>query len=82
MSFIRPEAKDFLMKWREAIIGGAVLMFNIQLAYSSGGLLRGIALAGILIGAFLYRRFNPASGVCFTLEMVSSGKSTGCAPCS
>ncbi len=54
MSFIRPDAQAFLSKWREAIIGGIVLMFNIQLAASSGGLLRGIALAGILIGGALF----------------------------
>lgn len=54
MSFVRPEAAKALKRWREALIGGAVLMFNIQLAASSTGLLRGIAFAGILIGAALF----------------------------
>ena len=54
MSLIRPEAAAFLKKWREAILGGVVLMFNIQLAASSVGLLRGLAFAGILIGAALF----------------------------
>ena len=54
MSLIRPEAAATLKRWREALIGGVVLMFNIQLAASSTGLLRGIALAGILIGAALF----------------------------
>ncbi|NNE80371.1 MAG: hypothetical protein HKN18_08880 [Silicimonas sp.] len=54
MSLIRPEAAAALKKWREAIIGGIILMFNIQLAASSSGLLRGIALAGVLIGAALF----------------------------
>lgn len=54
MSFVRPEAAAWLKKWREAIIGGVVLMFNIQLAASSFGLLRGLAFAGILIGAALF----------------------------
>ena len=54
MSLIRPEAAAFLKKWREAIFGGVVLMFNIQLAATSFGLLRGLAFAGILIGAALF----------------------------
>lgn len=54
MSFIRPEAARALKKWREAILGGAVLMFNLQLAASSDGLLRGLAYAGVLIGAALF----------------------------
>ena len=54
MSFIRPEARAFLLKWREAIFGGVFLMVNIQISATSGGLLRGIAIAGILIGAALF----------------------------
>lgn len=54
MSFIRPEVTAALKRWREAIIGGVVLMFNIQLAATSFGLLRGLAFAGILIGAALF----------------------------
>ena len=54
MSFIRPEVRSFFKKWREAMIGGVVLMVNIQIAATSGGLLRGIALAGILLGAALF----------------------------
>jgi len=54
MSFIRPEATAFLKKWREALIGAAVLMFNLQLAATTTGTLRGIAWAGVLIGAALF----------------------------
>ena len=54
MSFVRPEVSAFFTKWREAMIGGVVLMVNIQIAATSGGLLRGIALAGILLGAALF----------------------------
>ncbi len=54
MSFIRPEAAAFLKKWREAIVGGVVLMFNLQLAASTVGTLRAIAWVGVLIGAALF----------------------------
>ena len=54
MSFIRPEAVAWLRKWREALFGGAFLLFNLQLAASSVGLLKGIAWAGVLVGAALF----------------------------
>lgn len=54
MSFIRPEAAAFIKKWREAMIGGCVLMFNLQLVATSFGTLRGIAWAGVLLGAALF----------------------------
>ncbi len=54
MSFIRPEAAARLRKWREALVGAAVLMFNLQLAASSHGTLNAIAWVGVLLGAALF----------------------------
>lgn len=54
MSFIRPEASALLKRWREAAIGGVVLMFNLQLASSSSGFLNAIAWVGVFLGAALF----------------------------
>ena len=47
MSFLRPEAKAQLLRWREALIGGAAAAFGLWLLATSAGLpfLFGIALA-------------------------------------
>lgn len=54
MSFIRPEAAAWLRKWREALVGAAVLMFNLQLAATTYGTLNAIAWVGVLLGAALF----------------------------
>lgn len=54
MSFIRPEARAFLTKWREAIIAGVILMGSLQAASSTIGLVRGLSWATALIGAALF----------------------------
>ena len=54
MSFIRPEAATTLKRWREALIGAVVLMFNLQLAATTSGVLNAIAWVGVLIGAALF----------------------------
>ncbi len=54
MSFIRPEARAALMRWREAVAGGVVLALGLWWALTSLGLIRwagGVAL--VLIGAAL-----------------------------
>ena len=47
MSFLRPEAKAQLLRWREALIGGAAALLGLWLLLTSFGLpfLFGIALA-------------------------------------
>ena len=54
MSFIRPEVKAFFLKWREAIIAGAILMGSLQAASSTTGLVKGLSWATALIGAALF----------------------------
>ena len=54
MSFIRPEVKAFFVKWREAIIAGAILMGSLQAASSTTGLVKGLSWATALIGAALF----------------------------
>ena len=54
MSFIRPEAKAFFLKWREAIIAGVILMGSLQAASSTTGLVKGLSWATALIGAALF----------------------------
>lgn len=47
MSFLRPEAKAQLMRWREALIGGVAALFGLWLVFTGSGLplLFGIALS-------------------------------------
>ncbi|MCG6885289.1 MAG: hypothetical protein LJE62_16190 [Silicimonas sp.] len=54
MSFVRPEAAAFLKKWREAMIGAVVLMFNLNMAAGSSGVLNAFAWVGVLLGAALF----------------------------
>ncbi|SFL11950.1 hypothetical protein [Shimia haliotis] len=52
MSFIRPEARVALMKWREVLIGFGVLCVGFWWA-SGGGILRWIGYAVLIAGAVL-----------------------------
>ena len=54
MSFIRPDAKAFLMKWREAIIAGIILLGSLQAASSTTGAIELLSWATALIGAALF----------------------------
>ena len=54
MSFLRPEAAKTLTRWREALIGAVVLLGSLQIAATNFGLRRGLAIAGVLIGAALF----------------------------
>lgn len=54
MSFVRPEARARLMQWREAIIGGGVLLLGLYWGlFTGGGLLHWIGYAVAIIGALL-----------------------------
>ncbi|MCP4818871.1 MAG: hypothetical protein GY883_06770 [Shimia sp.] len=52
MSFIRPEARAAIAKWREVLIGLGVLCLGLWWA-SGGGLLRWIGFAVLIAGAAL-----------------------------
>lgn len=52
MSFIRPEAQVAIAKWREVLIGLAVLLLGLWWA-SGGGILRWIGFAVLIAGAAL-----------------------------
>lgn len=54
MNFIRPEVKAFLLKWREAIIAGVILMGSLQAASMNIGFIRYMSIAGALVGAALF----------------------------
>lgn len=53
MSFLRPEALDRLRRWREALIGGAVLVVSLRVLWGASGVIWGLAATGALIGAAL-----------------------------
>jgi len=50
MSFIRPEARENLKRWREAIIGGAVTLLGLYWLATSFGLLRWLSVAITIFG--------------------------------
>ncbi len=52
MNFIRPEARENLMRWREAMVGGVITALGLWWAIGSLGLVKwtGIALALIGVG--------------------------------
>lgn len=50
MSFIRPEARENLMRWREALVGAAVVLLGLYWLVTSFGLLRWASLAVIAVG--------------------------------
>lgn len=53
MSFIRPEARAAVARWREAIAGAVVLALGLWWALTSLGLIRWAGVALVLIGAAL-----------------------------
>lgn len=68
MSFLRPEAARTLKRWREALIGGAVMLWGLNWAVFSLGLWVWFGVALALIGAAIAwsgiqrARFVPGSG--------------------
>jgi len=50
MSFIRPEARQRLMRWREAIASGAIALLGLYWFFSSFGLLKWLGAAVFLAG--------------------------------
>ncbi|MCI2399593.1 hypothetical protein [Aliiroseovarius subalbicans] len=53
MNFIRPEARENLMRWREALAGAAVALLGLWWALGSLGLLKWMGIALALMGAAL-----------------------------
>ena len=53
MSFVRTEAMATLLRWREPLIGGAVLLVSFYGAFTSFGVLRWLSYLGMAIGAAL-----------------------------
>lgn len=51
MSFIRPEAREGLLRWREAMVGGAVALLGLYWFTTSFGLLKWAGMAVVVIGA-------------------------------
>lgn len=67
MSFVRPEASDWFMRWREALIGGAIALWGLNVFLTSfgigraaGGLAVALGLALVFTGVRRARR--PAVG--------------------
>lgn len=54
MSFIRPEVKSFLYKWREAIISGLILLGSLQAASTTTGLIQAMSWVTVLVAAALF----------------------------
>jgi len=53
--FVRPGAKDALMRWREALIGGAVLGLGVYWSVGTApGLLSWVGIVVTLLGAALF----------------------------
>ncbi len=50
MNFIRPEARENLKRWREAIIGGAVALLGLYWLVTSFGILRWLSVVILAIG--------------------------------
>lgn len=50
MSFIRPEARTALTRWREAMIGGAIVLLGLWGVLASFGLMRWVSVAVIGLG--------------------------------
>ncbi|QEW18740.1 hypothetical protein LA6_000915 [Marinibacterium anthonyi] len=53
MSFIRPEARAHLMRWREVLIGGAMALVGLSWAMGPGGLLGWLGWVLVAAGAAL-----------------------------
>lgn len=54
MSFLRPEAKQFLQRWREAIFAGVILLGSLQAASTTSGVMNAFSWVTALIGAALF----------------------------
>ncbi|WP_243614540.1 hypothetical protein [Shimia aestuarii] len=52
MSFVRPEAQALILRWREVLVGAAVLLLGVWMA-SGFGVLRWVGYGVFLIGALL-----------------------------
>ena len=65
-SFLRPEARAALWRWREVICGGLILLLGLWWASQSFGLVRWFAalvvLAGVLIGVVALQRLRFSMG--------------------
>lgn len=67
MSFLRPEAMATLARWREAMIGVALVLFAIWWGLGSHGFVRGAALVigvvglAVLWGGIRRARFQPSA---------------------
>ncbi len=53
MSFIRPEARAALWRWREVLLGGAVLILGSWWAFGTFGLLHWLGFAVLVMGAVM-----------------------------
>lgn len=53
MNFIRPEARENLLRWREAAIGGAITVLGMYWLATSFGLLRWLSIVVVVLGAAL-----------------------------
>jgi len=53
MTFVRPELRAALLRWRAAIIGAAVAALGLFWVIASGGVIRAIGVVLLLLGAAL-----------------------------
>lgn len=53
MSFVRPEVKDRLWRWREALVGAALSVGGMYLAVSDSGVMAAAGTSVAIIGALL-----------------------------
>lgn len=71
MSFIRPEIRDELWRWREVILLGLIITISAIMFLMGAGLIRVITIGLIVIGlAFLYPAIRQARA---TTKVVSVG---------
>ena len=49
--FIRPEARDFLWRWRDVLAGGGMAAFGLWLAWGGLGITRWVGVAFLVFGA-------------------------------
>ena len=53
MSFIRPELKQKIWRWREALLGLSVAFFGMLMAVSQDGVLAALGTSLAIVGALL-----------------------------
>lgn len=53
MSFIRPEARAFLIRWRQPLIGAAVLLLGLWFLVTEHGAVQILGAAGVALGLAL-----------------------------